>query len=141
MLKNRYLIFCSIVLIFMALILVACSNNHNIRKTTTKGVIRLEDAPIIDRYLIESAYQINKKWIASADVKSIDPKSVASIKFKIIPDGVIRDILLVDKSGNTSLDDAAIDTIKRASPLEPHPKGLSKTYVEMGLRFGPEGVK
>ncbi len=125
----------------MALFVVSCSNGQNTKKTKTTDYKSFEDAPVIDRYRIEAAYQIHKNWVGPAPSKAIDPKYVTMIVFKIMPDGIIQDIQFVKRSGDDALDKAAIEAITRTSPFKPHPKELSETYVEMGIRFSSEGVK
>jgi colicin import membrane protein len=66
---------------------------------------------------------------------------MASIAFKVMPDGEVTDIFFTDRSGNAYLDDSAYKAIVKTSPVKPHPKGLLQPYIEMGLRFTPEGVR
>jgi colicin import membrane protein len=58
-----------------------------------------------------------------------------------MPDGKIVDIFFTDHSGNAYLDDSAYKAIVKTSPVKPFPAALSRAYIEMGLRFTPEGVR
>ena len=42
---------------------------------------------------------------------------------------------------NPYLDDSAYKAIVKSSPVKPHPPKLNRTYIEMGLRFTPEGLR
>jgi colicin import membrane protein len=99
-----------------------------------------QEAELIDIYRLEIAYQVNKNWAYSEQLGGSGKKQMASIAFKVMPDGSIQDIFFVDRSGSPYLDDSAYKAIVKSSPVQPHPQGLARAYVEMGLRFTPEGV-
>jgi colicin import membrane protein len=58
-----------------------------------------------------------------------------------MPNGEIKDIFFTDRSGNSYLDESAYKAIVKSNPVDPHPEGISKPYVNVGLRFTPEGVR
>ncbi len=100
-----------------------------------------KEIELIDLYRLEIAYAINKNWAYAEQLSGSGKKLMASIAFKVMPDGDIVDIFFTDRSGNQYLDDSAFKAIKKSSPVKPHPDKLSRPYVEMGLRFTPEGVR
>lgn len=99
-----------------------------------------QENEVIDIYRAEIAGQINKNW-AFAEQLAGGKKLMASIIFKVMPDGKITDIFFTDHSGNPYLDDSAYKAIVKSSPVKPHPAGLQQPYVEMGLNFSPQGVQ
>lgn len=100
-----------------------------------------EEGEAIDIYRLEVAYAINKQWAYSEQMAGGGVKAMASITFKILPDGRIEDIFFTDRSPNEYLNDSAKKAIIKASPVKPHPEGLNRPYVELGLRFTPQGVQ
>jgi colicin import membrane protein len=94
----------------------------------------------IDLYRLEVAYAVNKNW-AFADQLSGGKKEAVSLVFKVLPDGSIEDIFFTDRSGNAYLDDSAYKAIVKSSPVKAFPPGLGRKFIEVGLRFGPEGVR
>jgi colicin import membrane protein len=100
-----------------------------------------KEGELIDLYRLEIAYEINKNWAFAEQLSGGGKKLMASLAFKVMPDGTITDIFFTDRSGNQYLDDSAYRAIKKSSPVKPHPEKLSRAYVEMGLRFTPEGVR
>lgn len=111
-------------------------------KTAKTGVYApgsKQEVELIDLYRVEIAYQINRNW-AFAEQLAGGKNLVASIMFNVLPDGRIVDIYFTDRSGNAYLDDSAYKAIVKSSPVKPHPKELNRPYVEMGLRFTPQGV-
>jgi colicin import membrane protein len=100
-----------------------------------------KEIELIDLYRVEIAYAINKNWAFAEQLGGGRDNMMASIAFKVMPDGEIVDIFFTDRSGNPYLDDSAYKAIVKSSPVKPHPAKLSRPYVEMGLRFTPEGVR
>ncbi len=127
--------------IFWVLCLCNCTAGQSIRKTKVIYYNSLEQVPLIDRYRLEAAYEIQQNWVRPVQLGAMDTNNVASVIFKIMPNGSIKDIVIVEKSGDHSLDRAAFEAIERVSSLKPHPEGLSQPYVEMGLRIGDQGVR
>jgi TonB family protein len=63
----------------------------------------------------------------------------AIVILKIKKDGKILNIAFEKKSGDSSLDRSVIRAIKKADPLPPLPPGFKQNYLELGIRFMPEG--
>ncbi|MGD8833384.1 MAG: TonB C-terminal domain-containing protein [Desulfobacteraceae bacterium] len=100
-----------------------------------------KEIELIDLYRLDIAYAIQKNWAFADQLSGGGDKEGASIVFKVMPDGTIADIFFTDRSGNQYLDDSAYKAIVKSSPVKPHPDKLSRPYVELGLRFTPEGVR
>ena len=100
-----------------------------------------KEIELIDLYRLEIAYAVQKNWAFADQLAGNGKQMVASIVFKVMPDGKIMDIFFTDHSGNAYLDDSAYKAIVKTSPVKPFPDGLNRTYIEMGLRFTPEGVR
>ncbi len=100
-----------------------------------------EEGEAIDIYRLEVAYAINKHWAFSEQLAGRGNKLMAALQFKVYPDGQIKDIYFFDRSSNDYLNESAMKAIIKASPVKPHPEGLNRPYVEMGLRFTPQGVQ
>ena len=99
-----------------------------------------KEGELIDYYSLEVAYQVQKNWAFAEQLAGNGKQLMASIEFKVLPDGKITDIYFTDRSGNPYLDDSAYKAIVKSSPVKPHPQGLRVPFVHMGLRFTPEGV-
>ena len=96
---------------------------------------------VIDIYRVEIAFQVQKNWAFSGQLAGTSDLLQAYLVFKVMPNGEIRDIFFTDRSGNKHLDDSAYKAIAKSNPVDPHPTGVSEPYVEVGLRFTPEGVR
>jgi colicin import membrane protein len=92
-------------------------------------------------YQAEIQYQIQKNWAFSQQLGGniIDVETVLAIK--ILRNGEIEDIWFDKKSGNAYLDDSAYKAIVKSNPLPPLPREYSGPYYEIGLIFGPKGLK
>ncbi|MBI5064575.1 MAG: TonB family protein [Desulfatitalea sp.] len=100
-----------------------------------------QEGEVIDIYQLEIAYAINKNWAFSDQLAGNGDKLQVLIYFKVLPDGTIEDINYNDRSGNPYLDESAYKAIVKTSPVKPHPPGLNKPFIIMGLRFTPQGVQ
>lgn len=100
-----------------------------------------QEGEAIDLYRLDVAYAINKNWAFSEQLAGGGENLVASVVFKIMPDGKIEDIFFTDRSGNAYLDDSAMKAIMKSSPVKPHPAEINRPYIELGLRFTPKGVQ
>ncbi len=63
------------------------------------------------------------------------------ITFRVLPNGEIVDVKIYESSGNNQLDEAAYRAVLKSNPVRPHPEGVTKPYIEVGLRCTPTGVK
>ena len=96
---------------------------------------------LINIYRVEIAYRVQKSWAFSGQLAGGGENLQTSLVFKVMPNGEIKDIFFTDRSGNSYLDESAYKAIVKSNPVDPHPEGISKPYVNVGLRFTPEGVR
>jgi len=93
-----------------------------------------------DMYRLEVAYAVNKNWVFSESLAGGRGELVAEVAFTVLPNGRIKDLWFDRKSGNSYLDESARRAIMKAEPFPPHPKGVRRPYITVGLRFTPKGV-
>lgn len=117
------------------------SESGELQKSGIFGTGTEKEAELIDIYRTEVAFSIQKNWAYSDQLAGGGQELEVSVVIKVMPDGEITDIFFTDRSGNAYLDDSAYKAIKKTSPVRPHPEGLKRPYVEMGLRFTPAGVQ
>lgn len=108
------------------------------------GAAREHDAKaleLIDIYRVEIAFIIQKNWAFSDSLAGDAKDLVTEIAFDVMPDGTVRDIWFDKRSGNAYLDESARKAIIKSVPLPPHPTGVIRPAVTVGLRFTPQGLK
>jgi colicin import membrane protein len=96
---------------------------------------------ITDIYKIEIAYQVERHWAFSQQVAGEGRTLQASIVFRVLPNGDISEIRFTQKSGNAYFDDSVYKAVVKASPVSPHPEAIRVPYVEVPIRFTPEGIR
>jgi TonB family protein len=65
----------------------------------------------------------------------LDKQGKVMIRFKIFPDGSVKDMMLEGPSGDVALDRAAWAGITGASPFPPIPKGFKGPFLELRFYF------
>jgi TonB family protein len=85
------------------------------------------------RRLIADTYRSWIPLIPEVARPPLDKQGRVGIRFKIAPDGSVKEMILESPSGDTSLDRAAWGGITGAS-YPPLPKGFKGPFLE--LRFG-----
>ncbi len=63
------------------------------------------------------------------------------ITFRVLPNGEIVDVKIYESSGNNQLDEAAYRAVLKSNPVRPHPEGVTRPYIEIGLECTPAGVQ
>jgi colicin import membrane protein len=106
-----------------------------------KSTITRHQAEMIYIYRIEVARKVQENWKLSKEVIGEDSNPMVCLVFKVMPNGEIRDIFYIDRSGNPALDNSAYQAVLKSSPVRPHPKNLNAAFVDIGLRFTPEGIR
>jgi len=96
---------------------------------------------IIDIYRVEIAYQVQRNWAFPDQLAEGRSDLQTLLVFKVMPNGEIKDLFFTDRSGNSHFDESAFRAVMKANPVDPHPKSVSEPYVQMGLRFTPEGIQ
>ncbi len=92
-------------------------------------------------YIKEIADRVNKNWAYPEQLAGPNKNIRASLVIKVMPNGEIRDIFFTERSGNAHVDEAAYKAIVKSNPVDPHPAGLKRAFVEMELGFDPKGSK
>lgn len=120
----------------------------NKNKFEQKGTVKSFNWPagkekleLINIYRVEVAFQVQKQWAFSEQLAGGRNDLMTEIAFKIMPDGEICDIWFDKRSGNIYLDESARKAIIKSNPVHPHPEGIKQSYVIIGLRFTPEGLR
>ncbi len=114
---------------------------NNVKTENFNGMAGKKKLELINIYRVEVAYQVQKNWAFSEQLAGGRKNLMAEIAFKIMPDGTITDIWFDKRSGNVYLDESAKKAIMKSTPVRPHPKGINKSYIIVGLRFTPEGIR
>jgi len=104
------------------------------------GAVSKKVLELIDIYRIEIAYQIQKNWAFSEQLGGGQKNIEAYLALKVMPNGEIKDIWFDKRSGNSYFDESAKKAIMKSNPVRPHPPGVKKPFVDIGLRFTPEGI-
>ncbi|MCU0561028.1 MAG: TonB C-terminal domain-containing protein [Desulfobacterales bacterium] len=94
-----------------------------------------------DIYRAEIAFQVEKNWAFSPQLAGSNKQLVASLVFKVLPNGEITDVRFTERSNNTYLDESAYRAVVKSSPVKPHPPTIKTPYVLVGIRFTPEGMR
>jgi colicin import membrane protein len=103
------------------------------------GRARVQESILI--YQAEIQYQIQKNWAFSQQLAGDNTQQEAILAIKVLRNGEIEDIWFDKKSGNTYLDDSAYKAIVKSNPLPALPNDYMQPFYEIGLRFGPKGLK
>jgi len=98
-------------------------------------------AEIIDIYRVEVAYQVQQNWAFPEQLADGRSDLQTLLVFKVMPNGEIKDLFFTDRSGNSHFDESAFRAVMKSNPVDPHPRSVSEPYVQMGLRFTPEGIQ
>jgi TonB family protein len=86
------------------------------------------------RRVIEATYRSWIPIIPESARPPLDKQGRVGVRFKIYPDGSVKEMILEFPSGDVSLDRAAWGGITGASPYPPLPKEFKGPFLE--LRFG-----
>jgi len=115
-----------------------------VRQLNVDGAAREQDAKaleLIDIYRVEIAFIVQKNWAFSDSLAGEAKDLVTEIAFDVMPDGTISDVWYDKRSGNGYLDESARRAIIKSVPFPPHPAGVIRPAVTVGLRFTPQGVR
>jgi colicin import membrane protein len=105
----------------------------------TEGIRK--ELALIDIYRMDIAWRVQKNWAFSESLAGSEKNLVVELAFTVLPNGEIRDIWFDKRSGNRYLDESAKRAVLKANPVGPHPEGITKPVITVGLRFTPEGVQ
>jgi colicin import membrane protein len=99
-----------------------------------------KDLELMDIYMIEIQYRIQKNWSFTEQLAGGRTDLEAWPAIKIMPNGEIKDIWFDKRSGNSYFDEQAKKAILKSNPLPPLPKGYWRPYFEVGFRFTASGL-
>jgi len=89
-------------------------------------------------YVQRVVYDTERAWwpiIPESARPPLDKQGKVMIRFKIFPDGSVRDMILEGPSGDVALDRAAWAGITGASPYPPIPKAFKGPFLELRFYF------
>ena len=95
---------------------------------------------LLDIYQAEIPYHIQKNWAFPEQLAGGRGDLLAVLVIKIMRNGEIVDIWFEQRSGNRYLDESAYKAIQKSTPLPPLPKGITRSFIQVGLRFTPSGL-
>jgi len=71
---------------------------------------------------------------AEIKLETKDDKPII-IEFKVLPDGSIGDVAIVDDAGNFNLASRLISSVKNAAPLNPFPDNIKEPSIDVRFNF------
>ncbi len=95
----------------------------------------------IQNYKYDVGLNIGQNFAFPQQLARSSQNLATLITFRILPNGEIIDVKLFKSSGHKQLDEAAYRAVLKSSPVSPHPEGITKPYIEVGLRCTPAGVQ
>ena len=95
------------------------------------------EALLIGQYKSYVGVVVEENWAFSKNLAGGNKKLLTKIMIKIMPDGEIKGVNIIERSGNSYLDSAAAMAVKRTSPLKPFPSGISGKSISLILNFEP----
>jgi len=99
-----------------------------------------KDLKIMDIYLVEIAYRIQKNWSFNEQLAGGRTDLEAWAAIKVMPNGEIKDTWFDKRSGNSYFDEQIKKAILKSNPLPPLPKGYVRPYYEAGFHFTDSGI-
>jgi TonB family protein len=136
-----------VLLLFCLLPATSSSQENAGNETSSKGstaanagVDILSDTRGVDfgPYMKKLVKATNRAWIPiipEAARPPHDKQGRVRIRFKIEPDGSVKEMILEFPSGDVSMDRAAWGSITGASPYPPLPKEFTGPFLELRLGF------
>jgi hypothetical protein len=106
-------------------------NAKSFQKTTN-----CQKLSAIDKYHLETADQIKKKWHAPKD-SVCDTNYQIDIVLTVLANGEIKDIYFCKKSNCKDLDESAYLAVMKAAPFKPFPVEIKVEQVRLGIGFSP----
>lgn len=88
----------------------------------------------IDIYKVEVANEIRQNWSFSEQLAGSKSNLVVIFTVRVMPDGKISKAEILESSDNGYFDESALNAVKKASPVAPHPAGVDLKYLEFSIR-------
>jgi colicin import membrane protein len=85
--------------------------------------------------------QVQRRMQESWIVTEKKPGLVATVSFRIQPDGEVLDVELLRPSGDTAFDQSVMRAVRKANPLPPPPQTYLQEFAtqKIVMNFGGEG--
>jgi len=99
-----------------------------------------KELKLMDIYLVEIAYRIQKNWSFNEQLAGGRTDLEAWAAIKVMRNGEIKDTWFDKRSGNSYFDEQAKKAILKSNPLPSLPKGYSRPYFEAGFHFTSSGI-
>ena len=96
----------------------------------SQGVDALKDANL-GPYLDGLRQEVIQQW----NPERPDSSKQTIVSFAINRTGEVRDLRILQPSGSTILDQAALQAVQRSSPFKPLPRSYSKTLLNIHFKF------
>jgi TonB family protein len=90
-----------------------------------------------NRYYTAVYNKIHNSWVLPGYGSKRQLEAVVNIR--IAKNGKILNTSFEQRSGSAYFDRSVLRAIKKADPLPPLPVGFNENYLELGIRFIPEG--
>lgn len=99
--------------------------------------IRVEgQTPERKSYYTTIRMAVNNRWIIPPAAKNRYRPGRLTVDFTIIPDGNLSRMVVINSTGNTTLDHAGQEAIRAAAPFPPFPEELEKfSQLEIRMHF------
>lgn len=99
--------------------------------SSSSASVGVEDPDFTYGYYIDGMVtHIGQYWTRPNIAQRLEE---AQVYYRILPDGRITDLRLIQSSGSTTFDEAAMRAIQAAVPLPPLPRGYKKDYLGITL--------
>ncbi len=95
----------------------------------------------LQNYKLDVGYSVGQNFAFPQQLARSSQDLATLITFRVLPNGEIVDVKIYQSSGNSQLDEAAYRAVLKSNPVKPHPEGLTRPYIEVGLRCTPTGVQ
>lgn len=95
----------------------------------------------ISNYKDDVGFSIGQNFAFPQQLARSSRDLATLITFRVLPSGEIVDVKIYQSSGNKQLDEAAYRAVLKSNPVKPHPEGVTRPYIEVGLRCTPAGFR
>lgn len=85
------------------------------------------------RYQDMVKQRIEERRIYPAWARKQGLEGTVLVSFIILANGEVKEIILIRSSSSSVLDQEAVNTIKKASPFMPPPKGIGADFIQMDV--------
>jgi TonB family protein len=113
----------------------AVAAEPNVPKPPTAGVTRTLSSPVMRNYYDRLYAQIRAAWVLPESIGEMSQEFKTVVAIKITPSGAIEESWIEKGSGNNDYDKAALQAVRKASPLPPLPVEMGKKSLKVGINF------